>query len=331
MNMNRQIVLSSRPQGVPHPENFRIVETPLGEPRDGEVLIRHAFLGLAPAARLRMSEEPSYAQPLALGDVVYGQAVGQVVKSRAATLREGDMVMSVRGGWQQYSVAAACDLVRVDPQVAPPSIWLGALGTSGMTAYVGLLDLGWPREGETVVVSAASGGVGAMVGQIARLKGCRVVGVAGGEAKARHVVETLGFDAGIDYRNSDFASVLKAACPDGVHIYFENVGGAVRDAVWALMNRGGRVVVCGLIAEYNEGRQSGPGWFDILAKRLTLRGFIMSDHLDRRDDFLRDMGRWYRSGQIHVREDVSDGLDSVVPAFIRMLTGGNFGKTVVRL
>ncbi|TFZ02898.1 NADP-dependent oxidoreductase [Ramlibacter henchirensis] len=329
--MNRQIVLTSRPDGVPCQENFRVVETPLDEPGDGQVLIRHTFLGLAPSARLRMSEESSYAQPLALGDVVYGQAVGEVVKSHAPSLREGDTVMSVRGGWQQYSVAAASDLVKVDPEVAPPSVWLGALGTSGMTAYVGLLDLGKPREGETVVVSAASGGVGAMVGQIARLKGCRVVGIAGGEAKAHHVVETLGFDAGIDYRNPDFAFRLKAACPDGVHVYFENVGGSVRDAVWPLMNQGGRIVVCGLIAEYNEGRQAGPGWFGILAKRLTVRGFIMGDHLNRRDDFLRDMGAWYRAGDIHAQEDVSEGLDSVVPAFIRMLTGGNFGKTVVKL
>lgn len=200
-----------------------------------------------------------------------------------------------------------------------------------MTAYGGLLDLGRPREGETVVVLAASGGVGTMVGQIARLKGCRVIGIAGGEAKAHHVVETLGFDARIDYRSSDFASRLKAACPDGVHVYFENVGGVVRDAVWPLMNQDGRVVVCGLIAEYHHERQSGLGWFGILAKRLTVRGFIMGDHLDRRDEFLRDMGAWYRAVDIRVREDVSEGLDSVVPAFIRMLTGGNLGKTIVKL
>lgn len=329
--MNRQIVLASRPQGVPRPENFRVVETPLPELRDGQVLIRHTLLGLAPAARLRMGEEASYREPMALGEVVYGQAVGEVVQSRAANLREGDTVMSLGGGWQLYSVAAASTLVQVEPKVAPPSVWLGALGTSGMTAYVGLLDLGEPRSGETVVVSAASGGVGAMVGQIARLKGCRVVGIAGGQAKSAHLVETLGFDAGVDYRDPDFAAKLRAACPGGVHIYFDNVGGVVRDTVWPLMNQGGRVVVCGLISEYSAARQPGPGWFDILAKRLMVRGFIMSDHLHRRNDFLRDMADWYSSGQIHVKEDVSEGFDSVVPAFIRMLTGSNFGKTVVKL
>lgn len=329
--MNRVIVLASRPEGVPRPENFRIVETPLPEPLDGQVLIRHTLLGLAPAARLRMRDEASYREPMALGEVVYGQAIGEVVQSRHASFRPGDTAMSLSGGWQQYSVSSASALVKVDPAVAPPSVWLGALGTSGMTAYVGLLDIGRARSGETVVVSAASGGVGAMVGQIARLKGCRVVGIAGGEAKVRFVEDTLRFDAAVDYRGPEFASRLQAACPDGVHVYFDNVGGVVRDAVWPLMAQGGRVVICGLIAEYNAARQPGPGWFEILSKRLMLRGFIMSDHLDRRDEFLRDMTAWYRAGEIRVQEDVSDGLDSVVPAFIRMLTGANFGKTVVRL
>lgn len=331
MQINRQIVLASRPQGVPRPENFRVVETQLPEPRKGQVLIRHSLLGLAPAARLRMGEEASYREPMALGEVVYGQAVGQVVQTCEANFKEGDTVMSLSGGWQEYSVAAASALVTVDPAVAPPGVWLGALGTSGMTAYVGLLDIGRPRSGETVVVSAASGGVGAMVCQIARLKGCRVIGIAGGEAKVRYVVDTLRCDAAVDYSSPDFAARLRAACPDGVDVYFDNVGGAVRDAVWPLLSQGGRVVVCGLIAEYNTTRQAGPGWFDILAKRLTLRGFIMSDYLDRRDDFLHEMAGWYRAGEIRVREDVSEGLDSVVPAFIRMLTGGNFGKTVVKL
>lgn len=329
--MNRQIVLASRPQGIPRLENFQVVETPLPELSDGQVLLRHTLLGLAPAARLRMGEEASYREPMALGEVVYGQSIGEVVQSRAANLREGDIVMSLGGGWQLYSVAAASTLLQVDPAVAPPSVWLGALGTSGMTAYVGLLDLGEPKSGETLVVSAASGGVGAMVGQIARLKGCRVVGIAGGQAKAAHLVDKLRFDAGIDYRDPNFPAELRAACPDGVDIYFDNVGGIVRDAVWPLMKQRGRVVVCGLISEYSTARQAGPGWFDILAKRLTVRGFIMSDHLNRRNDFLRDMAAWYGAGQIHVQEDVSQGLDSVVPAFIRMLTGSNFGKTVVKL
>ncbi|MET4577120.1 NADP-dependent oxidoreductase [Ottowia thiooxydans] len=328
---NRRIVLTSRPQGVPRPADFRIDTAAIARPGAGEVLLRHTWLGLAPAARLRMGEEASYREPMALGDVVYGQAIGHVVESQAPSLPVGTAVMSVSGGWQEYSVARAENLVRVDESVAPANVWLGALGTSGMTAYVGLLDLGQPREGETVVVSAASGGVGSNVGQIARLKGCRVVGIAGGEDKVRHVRDQLGFDAAVDYKSADFAQALTAACPSGVDIYFDNVGGAVRDAVWPLMNPGGRIVVCGLIAEYNDSRQGGPGWFPILSKRLALHGFIMSDHLHRQPEFLRDMAQWIQQGRIHIQEDVSEGLESVVPAFIRMLTGKNFGKTVVRL
>lgn len=328
---NRQIVLASRPQGLPVPEDFRLVEAPMPVPVAGEVLLRHTWLGLAPAARLRMGELASYRQPMALGDVVYGQAIGIVTKSLDGAFREGDTVMSMSGGWQDYSVCAGAALARVDSQLAPPSVWLGALGTSGMTAYVGLLDFGQPAAGETVVVSAASGGVGSMAGQIARLKRCHVVGVAGGESKAHHVQSELAFQAAVDYRQPDFPARLAAACPDGVDVFFDNVGGAIRDAVWPLLNQGGRVVVCGLISEYNDSRQPGPGWFPILVKRLSVRGFILSDHLQRRSDFLRDMGNWYRSGRIALREDISDGLESAVPAFIGMLQGRNFGKTLVRL
>jgi NADPH-dependent curcumin reductase CurA len=329
--MNRQVVLASRPNGVPQPDNFRIVETPAPIPGEGQILIRHTWLGLAPAARLRMGEDASYREPMAIGDVVYGQALGTVVESRASSLRLGDTVMSISGGWQEYSVATEAAVVKVDLQMAPPSLWLGALGTSGLTAYVGLIDVGQPRAGETVVVSAATGGVGSMVGQIARQLGCRVIGIAGGREKARHLTETFGFDGGIDYRAADFPASLQEACPKGIDVYFDNVGGAVRDAAWPLMNPDGRVVVCGLISEYNEARQPGPGWMEILSKRLTIRGFIMSDHLDRRDAFLRDVSGWYRAGGIRVLEDCSDGLERVVPAFIAMLTGRSLGKTVVRL
>lgn len=329
--MNRQIVLASRPDGLPRPENFRLLERPLPEPGEGEVLLRHTWLGLAPSARLRMSPTASYRSPMALGDVVHGQAIGVVSRSRHPAFREGDTAMSLGAGWQAYSVCAGDGLVRVDPRLAPPSVWLGALGSSGMTAYVGLLDIGMPRAGETVVVSAASGGVGSVAGQIARLKGCRVVGIAGGRSKVRHVFEQLRFDAAVDHRDPDFAGKLAAACPDGIHVYFDNVGGRVRDAAWPLMAQGGRIVVCGLIAEYNDAAQAGPAWFSILAKRLAVRGFILSDHLERRPDFLRDMGQWYRDGGIVVREDVTEGLESVVPAFVGMLQGKNFGKTIVRL
>lgn len=329
--MNRQIVLAARPQGIPQPHDFRLQQALIPEPAEGQVLLRHICLGLAPSARLRMSETASYRAPMALGEVVHGQAVGVVVQSRHPAYQPGDMAMSISGGWQAYAVHAGEDVVRVDPTLAPPSVWLGALGSSGMTAYVGLLDIGMPQAGETVVVSAASGGVGSVAGQIARLQGCRVVGIAGGPAKAAHVRDTLGFDAAVDYRAPDFAGQLAAACPQGVDVYFDNVGGTVRNAVWPLMAQNGRVVVCGMISEYNTAAQPGPDWFSILTKRLSVRGFILSDHLARRADFLRDMGHWYRDGAIVVQEDVSEGLESVVPAFIGMLQGKNFGKTIVRL
>lgn len=330
-DINRQIVLTSRPDGLPSEGNFAIVENVIPEPRDGQVLLRHSWLGLAPAARLRMGPADSYAKPLALGEVVYGQAVGTVVQSYNAAFRPGDTAVSMRGGWQEYSVAEGAGLNKVDETIAPASIWLGALGTSGMTAYVGLLDIGRPRAGETVVVSAASGAVGSAVGQIAKIKGCRAVGIAGGEAKCSFAVQQMGFDACVDYRAPNFAAELKRACPQGIDVYFENVGGASRDAAWPLMANQGRIVVCGLISEYNDDQQPGPGWFPVLTKRLILHGFILSDHLNRRADFERDMGAWYKQGKIMVREDVSHGLEQTIPAFIGMLQGRNFGKTVIQL
>jgi len=329
--LNQQIVLASRPHGMPRPENFRLIETPTPELEDGQVLIQHNWLGMAPAARLRMSEVASYREPMAIGEVPYGQAVGVVAESRSQAIRVGETVMYTSGGWQEYSVAAAHELIKVDPDLAPPSAWLGPLGTSGFTAYLGLIEIGQARSGETVVVSAASGGVGSMAGQIARELGCRVVGIAGGEQKRQHLTDTLGFDAGIDYKAADFRDMLQQVCPEGVDVYFDNVGGDVRDALWPHMKVGGRVVVCGLISEYNDERKPGPGWMSILNKRLTVRGFITGDHLDIRSNFERDMSAWYRNGKINVLEDVREGLDAVIPAFIDMLSGRSLGKTLVRL
>ncbi|MEO8296246.1 MAG: NADP-dependent oxidoreductase [Burkholderiales bacterium] len=329
--VNRQIVLAARPQGLPAPDDFRLVEGRVPEPRPGQVLIRHTHLGLAPAARLRMSETQSYAQPMALGDVVYGQAAGEVIESRHDGFRPGDSVVSINGSWQEYSVCGGAALTPADLALAPATLWLGLLGTSGMTAYVGLLDIGRPQAGETVVISAASGAVGSAVGQIARIKGCRAVGIVGGAAKCAYVVDELGFDACIDYRAADFAQQLAAACPKGVDVYFENVGGVVRDTVWPLLNQNGRVVLCGLISEYNDAQGAGPGWFPLLTKRLMVQGFILSDRLERRADFVRDMGAWYQAGRIRMREDLSHGLEQAVPAFIGMLQGRNFGKTLVKL
>jgi NADPH-dependent curcumin reductase CurA len=300
-------------------------------PADGEVLLRHDWLGLAPAARLRMSEAGSYSAPTALGEVVYGQAIGTVLESRHPDFAPGDMVMSMRAGWQCFSTAAGDQLNRIDPALAPPPVWLGALGTSGLAAYIGLLDLGQPIAGETVVVSAAAGAVGSVVGQIARIKGCRVVGIAGGTDKCRVAVEEFGYDACVDHRSPTLADDLARACPQGIDVSFENAGGVSRDAAWASMAQGGRVVVCGLIAEYNNPQIVGPGWYTLLTRRLTVRGYITSDHIHRRDAFIADMSGWWRQGRIRMRQDVSVGLESAPAAFIGMLQGHNQGKVLVSL
>lgn len=328
--VNHQVVLAARPEGLPAPEDFAVQSVPLQRPADGEVLLRHSFFALQPSARLHMRAS-SYRASLGIGQVIPGNAVGEVVESRSPQFRPGDLVVHRDGGWQEFSVCAAPALWRADASIAPPQAWLGVLGTSGLTGYVGLLDIGRPMAGETVVVSAATGSVGSLVGQIARLKGCRVVGIAGGAAKGKLAVEKFGFDACVDYRAPDFASQLQAACPGGIDVYFDNVGGAVRDAVWPHMKQFGRVVVCGLISEYNGAAAPGPAWMDLLTKRLSVRGFIVVDHLDRFDAFVRDMGAWSRSGAVVAEEHVTDGLESAIGAFIGMLNGQNHGKALVRL
>lgn len=278
-----------------------------------------------------MSAGDSYAKPLELGEVVYGQAVGTVIESCHEAFRPGDLAVTMNGGWQEYSLGGGAALNKVDLSIAPEPAWLGILGTSGMTAYVGLMEFGAPSPGETVLVSAASGAVGSVVGQLAKLKGCRAVGIAGGAEKCGLAVEQYGFDACVDYRSSQFPQELAQACPDGVDVSFENVGGLSRDAAWPLLNMRARVVVCGLISEYNDSHAGGPGWFPILTQRLSVRGFILSDHIDRRAAFERDMSSWYSKGLVTMKEDVRQGLEQVVPSFIDMLEGRNLGKTLVRL
>jgi NADPH-dependent curcumin reductase CurA len=329
--LNRQVVLKSRPRGVPATADFELREAPVPTVGAGEFLVAHSHLGLAPAARIRMSEGRSYADPTPLGCVVYGQAAGRVVASRHEHFAVGDVVVVSDGGWQEYSISTGATATKVTAPDIPLTVWLGALGVSGLTAYVGLLDIGKAKADETVVVSAASGGVGSVVGQIARIKRCRVVGIAGGQEKCAHVHDDLGFEACVDYRAAGFAQALDKACPDGIDVYFDNVGGMVRDAVIPRMNLFGRVVVCGMISEYNSGPAAGPSWFPILTKRLTVRGFLMRDHLDRKRAFEREMADWYRAGLLRVREDVVAGLEQAPAAFIGMLEGRNFGKTIVKL
>lgn len=333
---NRAIVLAARPVGMPKDSDFRLEQQPLPAPGAGQVLYRTRYLSLDPYMRGRMSAAKSYAAPVELGAVMEGESVGEVVESRADGFAPGDLVIG-RGGWQEYAVAEAQALRKLDPDLAPLSYHLGVLGMPGLTAYVGLLDIGRPRAGETVVVSAAAGAVGQVVGQIARLQGCRVVGVAGSQAKCDYVVSELGFDAGVNYKLESFANDLAAACPNGVDVYFESVGGKVLETVLPLLNVGARIPLCGTIASYNLTElPAGPDKLPVLmrtllTRRVMVRGFIIFDHYDRLGDFQRDMSQWLREGKLRYREDVVEGLEQAPRAFQGLMTGENLGKLLVRV
>ncbi|MGA8175642.1 MAG: NADP-dependent oxidoreductase, partial [Pseudolabrys sp.] len=330
-SVNRQILLKSRPEGAPSLGNFELTETPTPEPGEGEVLMRIIYLSLDPYMRGRMSAAKSYATPAAIGHPMVGGTVGEIVKSRNPKYSVGDIVLGY-GGWQEYALSNGAGLRKLDPTAAPVSTALGVLGMPGMTAYIGLLEIGQPKPGETVVVAAASGAVGSVVGQVAKIKGCNAVGIAGGAEKCRFVTGELGFDACVDHRAPDFAKQLEAACPKGIDVYFENVGGAVQQMVWPLLNDFARIPVCGLIAQYNATTpMPGPDMFSVLRKRLLLRGFIVSDFAVKQAEFLRDVGEWVRTGRLKYREDIVDGLEKAPASFLGMLQGKNFGKTLVRV
>jgi NADPH-dependent curcumin reductase CurA len=333
---NRQIVLAARPVGEPKDSDFSLVETPIPQPGPGRMLLRTLYLSLDPYMRGRMSDAKSYAKPVEIGEVMVGATVGQVIASDIPGFSPGNIVEAY-SGWQEYVLSDGNGVRRIDADRAPISTALGVLGMPGLTAYTGLMNIGQPRPGETVVVAAASGAVGSVVGQIARIKGCRAVGIAGGPDKCRFVVDELGFDACIDHRAPDFAEQLKAACPDGIDVYFENVGGPVFEAVLPLLNLFGRVPVCGTIAHYNETEPPpGPNKVPlliraILTRRLTFRGFIVWDFADQRERFLEEVGAWLRDGRIRYREDIVDGLENAPRAFQGLLKGKNFGKLIVRV
>ena len=332
----RTIQLARRPVGVPTREDFRCVEVPLPDPGPGEVLLRMEWLSLDPYMRGRMSEARSYAAPTALGDPPPAEAVARVLQSNDPALHPGDHVL-VHDAWRDHTVAKAANCRKLDPTAAPVQSWLGILGMPGLTAWAGLKHIGRPTPGETLVVGAATGAVGSVVGQIARLQGVRVVGVAGGAEKCRYATETLGFEACLDRHQPDLAGRMAAACPDGVDIYFELTGGEVLSAVLQLFNPFARIPVCGTIASYNaitapEGPDRLPALMRlVLTRSLTLRGFIVSEFAADRPAFEAEMAAWLAAGRIHNREHISHGLDSMVPAFIGMLQGQNFGKTLVRL
>jgi NADPH-dependent curcumin reductase CurA len=334
----KRIVLASRPVGEPTPANFRIEDYPIPTPGPGQVLLRTIWLSLDPYMRGRMSDGPSYSAPVPVDGVMEGGAVCEVAASNNSGFTKGDVVLA-HSGWQQYALSDGKGLRKVDPKIAPVSTAVGVLGMPGMTAYTGLLEIGKPKAGETVVVAAASGAVGSAVGQIAKIKGARAVGIAGGKEKCNYVKNELGFDECIDHRDPDLAAKLKAACPNGIDVYFENVGGKVFDAVFPLLNAFARIPVCGLIADYNTifGKDTPtPPWANsimraILVKRLNFRGFIVRDFDALFPDFIRDMPQWVREGKVKHKEFVTEGLESAPQAFMGLLKGANFGKQLVRV
>ena len=334
---NRRWVLASRPHGAPVAENFRLEEEQISAPGEGQLLLRTVYLSLDPYMRGRMSDQPSYSPPVEIGAVMVGATVSQVEQSNHADFAPGDYVLGY-SGWQKYALSDGKDLVKLDDSIPHLSWALGVLGMPGFTAYMGLLDIGNPKKGETLVVAAATGPVGATVGQIGKLKGCRVIGVAGGPQKCRHAKEVLGFDECLDHRADDFADQLAAACPDGIDIYYENVGGKVFDAVLPLFNTSARVPVCGLVSGYNAtDLPEGPDRLSllmgtILKKRMRVQGFIIAqDYAHRIDEFQQQMGEWVKAEKIHYLEEVTGGLENAPHTFIGMLEGKNFGKVVIKV
>lgn len=328
---NLQVLLASRPQGSVREENFRIVETDLPRPAEGEVLVRNLYLSLDPYMRMRMDAGKSYAPPVEVGEVMVGGGVGEVLESRDARLSKGDIVTG-RLGWQLYAVAPGTGLRKVNSEGAPISTALGVIGMPGVTAWYGLLKIGEPNAGETVVVSAASGAVGSVVGQIAKIKGCRAVGIAGGSEKCRYVVSQLGFDACVDYKSASFESDLESVVPVGIDVYFENVGGRVLDVILPHLNAFSRIPFCGYVSEYNPGQGYGVRHLrQLLVTRSRLQGFIISEHLEIWEQALRELAGWVAAGKLKYHETVTEGLANAPRAFIGMLQGKNLGKQLVKL
>jgi NADPH-dependent curcumin reductase CurA len=328
---NTQVLLASRPVGWVAEDNFRIVEMPIPAPSDGEALVRNRWLSLDPYMRGRMSEAKSYVPPTALGAVMVGQTVGEVIESRDPSLSPGDMVLTDLG-WQHYGVAAAKALRKLDVSRVPPSYYLGVLGMPGITAWFGLFDIGTPKAGDTLVVSAASGAVGSVAGQLGKAHGCRVVGIAGGPAKCDYVVRELGFDACIDYKAGGLADALRTHCPDGVDVYFDNVGGPILDTMLRAMNLHSRIVICGLVSEYNATEPYGyRNLRSILVNRIRMQGMIVFDWANRYGEAIAGLGAAFAAGKLKYRESIVEGLENAPKGLMALLKGENFGKQVVKL
>jgi len=328
---NRQILLANRPQGAVSEANFRFVDVPLGKPGKGEVLVKNEWLSLDPYMRGRMNDVKSYVPPVQIGEVMVGQTVGEVIESRDPGFAPGDTVLTPLG-WQLYGVAKGADLTKIDAKRAPASYYVGVLGMPGITAWFGLFEIGQPKAGETLVVSAASGAVGSVVGQLGKLTGCRVVGIAGGKAKCDYVVGELGFDTCIDYKAGGLSDALRAACPTGVDVYFENVGGEMLDTLLRVMNRFSRIVLCGLIAEYNAAQPYRyANLRSVLVNRIKMQGMIVFDWKTRYGEAVKGLSAHLSAGRLKYRESVVHGIDNAPAGLIALLKGENFGKQLVKL
>ena len=333
MTKNRQILLIKRPEGFPSKDVFEITEGPLPEPAEGEVLIKTLYISVDPYMRGRMRDVVTYIEPFPLNEVIVGGVVGKVIKTNSDKFKEGDFVEGIMG-WQEYSAVSEDILRKLDPEAGPLSTALGILGMPGFTSYFGLLDVGRPGDGETLVVSGAAGAVGSAVGQIGKIKGCRVVGIAGSDEKIKYITEELGFDEGINYKKvKNIRKALKKACPDGVDIYFDNVGGPISDAVLTLINNRARIVICGQIALYNDEKlPEGPlPQMQLLIKRARMEGFIVFDYQENFPKAYKELAGWIKEGKLKYRESITEGFENIPDAFLGLFTGENTGKQVVRV
>jgi NADPH-dependent curcumin reductase CurA len=330
--VNRQCCLAARPIGLPKESDWRYTEEPVPEPGAGEALVKTLLISLDPAMRGWMNDARSYIPPVGVGEVMRALAAGEVLASNDPSLAPGDLVTGLLGV-QRYAVAPAAALQKVDTTLAPLPVYLSTLGMTGMTAYFGLLDVGRPVAGETVVVSGAAGAVGGVVGQLAKLKGCRAVGIAGGAEKCAYVVEELGFDAAIDYKSQDVAAGLREHCPKGIDVYFDNVGGEILDAALARLARNARVVICGAISQYNATEPvAGPtNYLSLLINHASMTGFVISDYYARYAEGLREMAGWYAEGKLSSREDFATGLENFPETLLRLFSGENTGKLVLEV
>ena len=328
---NHQVRLAARPVGMPKRSDFKFTEEPVRDLKPGEVLVKIQYISLDPAMRGWMNEGRSYVPPIGIGEVMRAGVAGRVTASKNDRFAVGDTVTGALGV-QEYAISDGTGLIKVDTKVAPLPVYLSTLGAPGMTAYFGLLEVGRPKAGETVVVSAAAGAVGSVVGQIAKIKGCRAIGIAGGKEKCRYVVEELGFDAAVDYKHEPVAETLRKHCPKGIDVYFDNVGGEILDACLALLTRGARVPLCGAISRYNSKEMEGPkNYLSLLINRARMQGFIVFDYADRYQEAAVQMAGWMMAGKLKSREDIVKGLETFPETLLKLFTGENHGKLAIKV